>query len=63
MGGCCVRDEDYQSAKSLESLRILVDKDIIYFSKQQKAIMSETDVLYQVNPRIKKIKTNLKKSN
>jgi hypothetical protein len=44
MGSCCVRDEDYQSAKSMESLRILVDKDIIYFTSQQKAIMSETDV-------------------
>lgn len=44
MGSCCVRDEDYQSAKSIESLRILIDKDIIYFTNQQNAIQSETEV-------------------
>ena len=44
MGGCCTRDEDFESAKNFENLRILIEKDIIYFSEQRKAIHSETDV-------------------
>lgn len=49
MGGCCTRDEDFESAKNIENLRILVDKDLIYFTEQKKAILSETDVLSKIN--------------
>ena len=45
MGGCCARDEDYESAKNIDSLKILIEKDIIYFVEQKKAINSEIEVI------------------